>query len=57
MSIFHYFYCFWQFLKIVWSMFVEENFILDYPSIDSKYLVKAVTGIVNRSFVSFSDKD
>lgn len=57
MSIFHYSYCFWQFLKIVWSKFVEENFILDYPSIDSKYLVKAVTGIVNRSFVSFFDKD
>lgn len=57
MSVFHYFYCFWQFLKIVWSKFVKENFILDYTSIDSKYLIKAVTGIVNRSFVSFFDKD
>ena len=39
-----------------WSKFIQENFILDYLSVDWENLIKSNCGNVDQSFVSFLAK-
>ena len=39
-----------------WSMFDQENLILDYLSVDWENLIKSDCGSVDQSFVSFLTK-